>query len=237
MLFNFWACATQKLHNIHVAMNLEAEFSRMGMDIEQHSDTLPLDQNESAQRTMSDLGARLRETRKSRGKTLKVLADEVGCSPSMLSKIENDLATPSLRTLHRILAALDTSIVHLFSGDVAHDEISLMRADDRPAVKVSHAGDGGAILLERLTPTFPELLLDANIHTLEPGADSGGDIQHTGQEVGYVLQGRAELIVDGKSHFLGTGDSFFFASNLPLRYRNIDPGVTRILWVATPASF
>ena len=47
----------------------------------------------------------------------------------------------------------------------------------------------------------------------------------------------AELIVNGKSHFLGTGDSFFFASSLPHRYRNIDPGVTRILWVATPASF
>jgi transcriptional regulator with XRE-family HTH domain len=162
--------------------------------------------------TMSDLGRRLRETRKAKKKTLRMLAEEVGCSPSMLSKIENDQAAPSLRTLHRILAALDTSIAHLFAGDASHDDI-------------------------RLTPTFPELMLDANIHTLEPGADSGGDIQHAGQEVGYVLQGRAELIVDGKSHFLGPGDSFFFASNLPHRYRNIDPGVTRILWVATPATF
>jgi transcriptional regulator with XRE-family HTH domain len=187
--------------------------------------------------TMSDLGRRLRETRKAKKKTLRMLAEEVGCSPSMLSKIENDQAAPSLRTLHRILAALDTSIVHLFAGDASHDDISLMRADARPSVRVSHAAEAPAILLERLTPTFPELMLDANIHTLEPGADSGGDIQHAGQEVGYVLQGRAELIVDGKSHFLGPGDSFFFASNLPHRYRNIDPGVTRILWVATPATF
>lgn len=218
-------------------MNWEAELDRMGTDIERCGDALPREEAESPGRMMSDLGARLRERRKARGKTLKVLAEEVGCSLSMLSKIETEQATPSLRTLHRILAALDTSIVHLFSSEVTQEEISLMRADDRPAVKVSHAGDGAAILLERLTPTFPELLLDANIHTLEPGADSGGDIQHTGQEVGYVLQGRAELIVNGKSHFLGTGDSFFFASNLPHRYRNIDPGVTRILWVATPASF
>ncbi|MBD3802437.1 MAG: cupin domain-containing protein [Thioclava sp.] len=192
---------------------------------------------ESTQRTMSDLGARLRETRKARGKTLQVLAKEVGCSPSMLSKIETDQATPSLRTLHRILAALDTSIVALFASEGSQDEISVMRAEERPSVKVSHGGTSGAILLERLTPTFPDLMLDANIHALEPGAESGGDIHHAGQEVGYILEGRVELIVDGQSHFLGPGDSFFFASNLPHRYRNIDPGTSRILWVATPATF
>ncbi|PCD76278.1 XRE family transcriptional regulator [Pseudothioclava arenosa] len=186
---------------------------------------------------MQDLGARLRDRRKARGKTLRVLADEVGCSPSMLSKIETDQATPSLRTLHRILAALDTSIVALFASDGAEDEISVMRADERPSVRVSHGGASGAIVLERLTPTFPELLLDANIHTLEPGAESGGDIQHVGQELGFILQGRVELFVNGQSHFLGPGDSFFFASNLPHRYRNIDPGTSRILWVATPATF
>jgi len=218
-------------------MNLKAEFGRVSMDIEHSEDIDTLAPAESAPRTMSDLGTRLREARKAHKKTLRTLAEEVGCSPSMLSKIENDQATPSLRTLHRILAALDTSIVHLFAGDSAHEEISVMRAESRPSVKVSHAGDGAAILLERLTPTFPELLLDANIHTLEPGADSGGDIQHAGQEVGYILQGRVELIVDGRSHFLAPGDSFFFASNLPHRYRNIDPGVSRILWVATPATF
>jgi len=191
----------------------------------------------SAESTMSDLGTRLRETRKACGKTLQVLAKEVGCSPSMLSKIETNQATPSLRTLHRILAALDTSIVALFASEGTHDEISVMRAEERPSVKVLHGGASGAILLERLTPTFPGLMLDANIHTLEPGAESGGDIHHAGQEVGYILQGRVELIVSGKSHFLGPGDSFFFASNLPHHYRNIDPDTSRILWVATPATF
>lgn len=209
----------------------------MSMECEHVGDIDPRAADDSPPRTMSDLGPRLRRARKAHKKTLRVLADDVGCSPSMLSKIENGQATPSLRTLHRILAALDTSIVHLFSGDTTQDEISLMRAEDRPAVKVSHAEGSAGILLERLTPTFPDLLLDANIHTLEPGAESGGDIQHAGQEVGYVLQGRVELIVDGKSHFLGPGDSFFFASSLPHRYRNIDPGVSRILWVATPATF
>lgn len=186
---------------------------------------------------ISDLGARIRQARKAKRMTLRMVAEKVGCSPSMLSKIETEHAAPSLRTLHRVLAVLDTSIVHLFGSDAPSEELSLMRAEDRPAVRVQRSAPGPSILLERLSPTFPELMLDANIHTLEPGAESGGDIQHAGQEVGYVLQGQAELIVSDKSYVLGAGDSFFFASSLPHRYRNLDDGVTRILWVATPATF
>lgn len=187
--------------------------------------------------TLSDLGARIREARKTKRMTLRDVADEVGCSPSMLSKIETDQATPSLRTLHRIAAVLDTSIIHLFGSETQAGEISVIRGDERPAVRVRRDRGGASILLERLSPSMPDLMLSANIHTLEPGAESGGDIQHAGQEVGYVLQGRAELVVAGKSYLLGAGDSFYFASTLPHRYRNIDEGVTRILWVATPATF
>ena len=187
--------------------------------------------------TLSDLGARIREARKTKRMTLRDVADEVGCSPSMLSKIETDQATPSLRTLHRIAAVLDTSIIHLFGSETQAGEISVIRGDERPAVRVRRDRGGASILLERLSPSMPDLMLSANIHTLEPGAESGGDIQHAGQEVGYVLQGRAELMVAGKCYQLGAGDSFYFASTLPHRYRNIDDGVTRILWVATPATF
>ncbi|WP_319520581.1 cupin domain-containing protein [uncultured Martelella sp.] len=187
---------------------------------------------------MSDLGARIRRLRKSRKLTLREISAKVGCSPSMLSKIETEQATPSLRTLHRITAALDTSIVGLFgSDDTPAEDISVIRSAERPAVRVRRDGGGASITLERLSPTFPDLMLDANIHTLEEGAESGGNIQHAGQEVGYVLQGAVELIVSEKSYRLQAGDSFYFASNLPHRYRNLDEGTTRILWVATPPTF
>lgn len=188
---------------------------------------------------MSDLGSRVRAARKAKKMTLKAVAEEVGCSLSMLSKIENEQATPSLRTLHRVAAVLDTSIVHLFGSETetTEEDISVIRADARQAVRVRREGGGGSIFLERLSPTYPDLMLAANIHTLEPGAESGGDIQHAGQEMGYVLQGAVELIVADKVYILGKGDSFYFASTLPHRYRNIDDGVTRILWVATPATF
>jgi len=183
-----------------------------------------------------DLGARLRAERLKKGLTLKSLAEAAGCSLSMLSKVENDQASPSLKTLHQITAALGTSIVRLFA-EAGGEGVSLYRSGERPSVMVRRKNDQPAIFIERLSPTYPGTMLDANIHTLEPGADSGGDIQHEGEEIGYVLEGAAELCVNGEVVPLVQGDSFYFSSELPHHYRNTFDGTTRILWVNTPPTF
>jgi len=185
---------------------------------------------------IGDLGARLRAERLKQNLTLKALAEAAGCSLSMLSKIENDQASPSLKTLHQITSALGTSIVRLFA-EAAGEGVSLYRSGERPSVMVRRRSDQPAIFIERLSPTYPGTMLDANIHALEPGADSGGDIHHEGEEIGYVLEGAAELIVNGETITLAQGDSFYFSSELPHHYRNTHDGTTRILWVNTPPTF
>lgn len=188
------------------------------------------------QTPIQDLGARLRTERQNKGLTLKKLADLAGCSLSMLSKIETEQASPSLKTLHQITSALDTSILQLFA-EASGQDVRHYRPSDRPSVIVRRQSDQPAIVIERLSPSYPDTKLDANIHTLEPKADSGGDITHEGEEIGYVLEGSADLFVNGELISLVQGDSFYFSSPLPHRYRNTFDGTTRILWVNTPPTF
>ncbi|WP_066605774.1 cupin domain-containing protein [Celeribacter halophilus] len=195
-----------------------------------------MEDSDQGQMPIQDLGARLRAERQNKGLTLKQLADRAGCSLSMLSKIETEQASPSLKTLHQITAALGTSILQLFR-EAGGQDVSLYRHGERPSVVVRRQSDQPAIYIERLSPTYAGTMLDANIHTLEPGADSGGDIRHDGEEIGYVLEGAAELCVNGEVIPLVQGDSFYFASALPHRYRNTFDGTTRILWVNTPPTF
>ena len=54
-------------------------------------------------RTAERLSTRLRLARQMRGMTLKALADMAGCSESLLSKIENGKAYPSLPMLNRLM--------------------------------------------------------------------------------------------------------------------------------------
>jgi len=181
------------------------------------------------------IGLRLRYARRKQGMLMKEAAKQVGCSESLISKIERGHATPSLRMLHNLAAVLDISIASLF--DTSPEEQVVRRRGERPLIHLGGRGRGHGIDLERLAPYEEGALLEANVHVVEPGAQSDGEIAHEGEEVGYVIEGTIELTVAGQSYTLQPGDSFFFRSELAHRYRNAGDGVARLLWVNAPPSF
>lgn len=182
------------------------------------------------------LGAKLRQARMQRQMTLAELAGRAGCSVSLVSKIERSKASPSLRTLHRIAAGLETTIGELFSQNSTSDVV-IYTTGQRPTLNIPSNNGAGSIRLERLAPHFDGKSLDGNIHVVSPGASNGGAITHTGEELGYVLQGKLELTVAHQTYLLTAGDSFFFRSELPHSYRNVGAEEVRVLWVATPPTF
>ncbi|CAG9226244.1 Transcriptional regulator, MerR family [Paraburkholderia tropica] len=188
------------------------------------------------------LGTRLRHARMVQQMTLKALAEQAGCSESLLSKVEGGHATPSLATLHRLALALDTNVAALVSGPVASAS-PVQRASERPAVRFPAAqGARGrsaqhTIVLERLVVPGPGRLLQGDIHVLEPQARSDEQISHAGEELGYVLEGELELTLGDESWRLQAGDSFYFPSTEPHSYRNPGDTVTRVLWINTPPTF
>ncbi len=185
------------------------------------------------------IGVRLRHARLTKGLRLRELAKVVGCSESLLSKIENDRQPPSLTTLHRIVSALETNVAALFQDAFAGAEgtLPISRSGSRPIIRTDPEWQGGGIALERLVPSPKGTLLQANIHHVAPYASSHGQIEHEGEELGLVLEGQIELTIDNVVYSLQTGDSFFFPSHLLHGYRNPSSMHTRILWVNTPPSF
>jgi transcriptional regulator with XRE-family HTH domain len=184
----------------------------------------------------TELGLRLRTARRSKGWTMKQLAAASGCSESLLSKIENGRNLPSLPLLHRLVQVLETNIGWLF-GDRASQRNIVFRAGQRPVIALDPRHRGEGIALERVIPFSDMHLLQCNIHHIAEGGSSAGPIAHEGEEVGYVLAGRIELIVDGRSHRLAAGDAFVFGSHRQHAYRNIGEGTASIFWVNTPPTF
>lgn len=182
------------------------------------------------------IGAQLKHARKLKGLRLKELADAVGCSESLLSKVENDRVQPSLQMLHRIVAELDRTIGELFNDGYAPDHV-VMRSDERPMLRMNSIRKSSKVRLECLIPYPDSKLLYGSIHVVEPGGGSEGVIEHRGEEVGYVLEGELNLTVDGKTYHLRPGDSFFFESHRPHGYRNPGKITTRVVWINTPKTF
>jgi transcriptional regulator with XRE-family HTH domain len=182
------------------------------------------------------LGTRLRLARQTLGMTLKSLANAADCSESLLSKIENGKASPSLPMLHRLVEVLGTNIGWMFE-ETDGDEGIVFRGGTRPHIALDPLRRGEGISLERIIPYSAGHLLQCNIHHIEAEGESAGPIKHAGEEVGYVLTGTIELMVAEKTFKLSAGDAFVFKSELPHWYRNVGSDRASIFWVNTPATF
>jgi transcriptional regulator with XRE-family HTH domain len=179
---------------------------------------------------LSMLGVRLKHARLVAGLTMSQVAQKSQCSESLISKIENGQASPSLAMLHRIASTLDTNIAVLTTEE-APMVGPILRRGQCPVFKA------GGIALERITLPKRGSLMQANIHIVPPGEETDGLIEHVGEEVGYVLEGALELVLGNERHLVQEGDAFNFSSQTPHGYRNVGKVVARIFWVNTPATF
>ena len=182
------------------------------------------------------IGTRLKHARMVRGLTLKQVADAAKCSESFVSKLENDKASPSFTMLHRLTGILGANVAALFA---ASDETGsvISHPGSRPVILTDQLRVGKGIKLERLIPYSHSYLLQGNIHHIDTGGRSDGNIVHSGEEIGYVLEGEIELTVDGRRYRAKEGDSFHFRSELPHGYRNVGTKPARIIWINTPPTF
>ena len=60
---------------------------------------------------------------------------------------------------------------------------------------------------------------------------------HEGQEGGVVLKGRIEVTVGNDVRVLGPGDSYYFDSKLPHRFRNVGGDICEIVSASSPPTF
>jgi transcriptional regulator with XRE-family HTH domain len=191
-----------------------------------------VEENENGPR----IGARLKHARLLNQLRLKDVAEKAGCSESMLSKIENERAVPSLTTLHRLCKSLNLSVSSLFNNETV-EPWTIMRPDQRRTIGHAKAAGSEGVLAEVLIPSAEGRLLEGFLVVIEPGGHTNGTLQHKGEEVGFVVEGQLELTINDAVHLLQSGDSFYFPSDLPHAYRNVGKTQMRAVWINTPPTF
>ena len=164
------------------------------------------------------LGARIRVLREAMGLSLRDLGERSGVSAPMLSQVERGETSPTLAVAAKIAAGLELTLSQL------------LRLDEGEHVAVSRAGERrryerGGHRFEELTPPLPGQRADVSLHTLEPGASTGGredpPMHEPGsRETAFVLNGQLALFVEGARHDLSSGDSVTFDADLPHHFEN-----------------
>ena len=176
------------------------------------------------------LGADLRALRKARGLTLTDLSNTLGRSVGWLSQVERDKSDPSITDLRHIAKALDVSVSSLFRQNAipAEEQGFIVRADSRRPIGSREAGLVEELLSPDLTDDFEV------VHSVfEPGSDLVEPNSRPTQEVGYLISGRLDMEIDGRSHSLTAGDSFRVRGEA-YRWSNPYSEPCKVIWVISP---
>lgn len=164
------------------------------------------------------LGPRLRQLRRLKGLTVEELARAVDVDKAHVSRIENNLKTPSIAMLAQLAKALSVSIGHLLGETLDKAEIKVTRADQlgTPSQATEPGGHQFIPLLHGETVGSFEAFL------VYPGPEPGAtEARHAGQEMLYVLAGELEVMFHSHSVRVARGDCIHFPGYLQHRLRRV----------------
>jgi XRE family transcriptional regulator, regulator of sulfur utilization len=164
------------------------------------------------------VGARVKSLREAMDLSLRDLAERSGVSAPMLSQVERGDTSPTLAIAEKIASGLDLMLSQLLRLDEDRHVVVVRAGQGRTRRRRGHK-------LEELTPPLPGLRADVSVHTLAPRAATGAPddppVHEPGsRETTVVVEGTADLFIDGRRHELGEGDSVTFDADLPHHFEN-----------------
>jgi transcriptional regulator with XRE-family HTH domain len=163
---------------------------------------------------MATLGRRLRRWRRALGFTLDEAAQKIDISKGYLSRIENDLASPSIAVLNRTSQAYGAPLAKLLDTGGA-DRISVVRAGERLAL--NRDGSEHGYVYELINHGKAERRTECFVVTLPPIAEPPELFSHVGEELFFVLSGRVRFVYGGTESILETGDAVYFDASVQHR--------------------
>jgi DNA-binding transcriptional MerR regulator/quercetin dioxygenase-like cupin family protein len=174
-------------------------------------------------------GLRFRRLRQRRNLSLAQVASATGVSVGFLSALERGQMRGSIGTLRRIARYYRTNILSFF--EPAKDNSKLVRPPERKVLETTKG-----VRMELLA--WGNTAMEPHLFRIKPGGGSGESYTHEGEEFLHLLRGEFEIWLNDDEHYgMRPGDSLYFQSSTPHRWRN--PGKTEswLLWINTPPTF
>jgi len=183
----------------------------------------------AAAESVASPGSRFRRLRQRRNLSLAQVARSTGVSVGFLSALERGQMRASIGTLRRIARYYRTNILSFF--EPAKDNSRLVRPTERKVLETTKG-----VRMELLA--WGNTAMEPHLFRIKRGGTSGESYTHEGEEFLHVLRGEFEIWLNSDERYrMKPGDSLYFESSTPHRWRN--PGRTEswLLWINTPPTF
>jgi DNA-binding transcriptional MerR regulator/mannose-6-phosphate isomerase-like protein (cupin superfamily) len=173
-------------------------------------------------------GMRFRRLRQRRRLSLAEVARATGVSVGFLSALERGQMRASIGTLRRIARYYRTNILSFF--EPAKENSRLVRPDERKILETTKG-----VRMELLA--WGNTAMEPHLFRVKPGGGSGESYTHEGEEFLHILRGEFEIWLRDEHYLLQPGDSLYFQSSTPHRWKNPGKSESWLLWINTPPTF
>jgi len=174
-------------------------------------------------------GLRFRRLRQRRNLSLAQVASATGVSVGFLSALERGQMRASIGTLRRIARYYRTNILSFF--EPAKDNSKIVRPTERKVLETTKG-----VRMELLA--WGNTAMEPHLFRIKPGGGSGESYTHEGEEFLHILRGEFEIWLNTDEHYrMKSGDSLYFQSSTPHRWRNPGKNESWLLWINTPPTF
>jgi len=174
------------------------------------------------------IGAHLRQLRARRKLSLAQVAQAVGISVGFLSALERSQMSGSVGTLRKLARFYKTNILDFFDASEASGR--QVHPAERKVLEL-----GAGVRMELLA--WGNTVMEPHLFRVAPDAGSGDSYTHEGEEFIYVMRGDLKITLNNEEYHLKPGDSFYFESATPHRWKNPGRKETLVLWINTPPTF
>ena len=183
----------------------------------------------AVEEALNGLGSKLREARQQKHLSLQALSDRANVSAAAIHRIEQGDMMPTITTLMKIAVALNRPVAYFINEQETDDPVVLTRPDDGRALFTSKQG----LELRSITGPYGQFVLAGAMATISARANSGPDpMEHPGEELIHMLEGRLRVTVSGEKFLLEAGDSLHFRTDRPHSWANPDRRRARAIWMA-----
>jgi transcriptional regulator with XRE-family HTH domain len=172
----------------------------------------------------------LRQLRVERNLSVRTLATRAGFSPSFVSQVELNQASPSIASLERLAATLGVTLGNFFREPAATGP-RITRAGKRQPL----TSWWSRARIEPLTPMGPGQPFEAMLVTIAAGGASGKRPHaHPGHQFALVFDGEVHLTLGDEVQMLARGDGVTFRTDTPHRWENRSGKPARLVLVSSP---
>ncbi len=177
-----------------------------------------------------DIGYRIKQLRTKQNLTLEELASRCELTKGFLSQLERNLTSPSIATLENILEVLGVKMADFFKDNKA-EQVVFTEKD----YYVDKQEDS---TIHWIVPNAQKNEMEPIILEIMPNGQSRVIMPHVGEEFGYVLSGKIQLVInDQEGLSVKKGETFYILGNEQHYLRNDSNQIARVLWICTPPIF